>query len=212
MLLCMILIALLTSALLVRDIGQSVKKPRFSQILSRSSAINRLSAARFFLFAARDAWFVVALPVYFSSSLGWTHWQTGGFMALWIIGYGIVQAMAPHITSLAGVRTPDGKSAACWALVLTIITMVLTTGVALQLPVNINLIPGLLLFGVIFAVNSSIHSYLVVSYADFDSVSVDVGFYYMANAAGRQIWGDKRDAIDSDTAPIINRPDSAPEH
>ena len=90
--------------------------------------------------------------------------------------------------------------------------MVLTTGVALQLPVNINLIPGLLLFGVIFAVNSSIHSYLVVSYADFDSVSVDVGFYYMANAAGRQIWGDKRDAIDSDTAPIINRPDSAPEH
>ena len=106
-------------------------------------------------------------------------------MALWIIGYGIVQAMAPHITSLAGARTPDGKSAVCWALALTIITMVLTTGVALQLPANINLIPGLLLFGVVFAVNSSIHSYLVVSYADFDSVSVDVGFYYMANAAGR---------------------------
>ena len=184
-LLCMILIALLISVLLVRDIGQSVKKPRFSQILSRSSAINRLSGARFFLFAARDAWFVVALPVYFSSSLGWTHWQTGGFMALWIIGYGIVQALAPHITSLAGSGPPDGKSAASWALVLAIITITLTTGVGLQLPVNINLIPGLLLFGVIFAVNSSIHSYLVVSYADFDSVSVDVGFYYMANAAGR---------------------------
>ena len=184
-LLCMILIALLISVLLVKDIGQSVKKPRFSQILSRSSAINRLSAARFFLFSARDAWFVVALPVYLSSSLGWTHWQTGGFMALWVIGYGIVQALAPHITSFAGSRTPDGKSAASWALVLTIITMVLTTGVALQVSVNINLILGLLLFGVIFAVNSSIHSYLVVSYADFDSVSIDVGFYYMANAAGR---------------------------
>jgi predicted MFS family arabinose efflux permease len=42
-----------------------------------------------------------------------------------------------------------------------------------------------MVFGVVFAMNSSIHSYMVLAYTDAESVSLNVGFYYMANAAGR---------------------------
>jgi MFS family permease len=44
---------------------------------------------------------------------------------------------------------------------------------------------GLIAFGVIFALNSAVHSYLILSYADRHKVSMNVGFYYMANAGGR---------------------------
>ena len=49
------------------------------------------------------------------------------------------------------------------------------------------LLGGLLVFGVVFALNSALHSYLIVSYAKDDGVSLDVGFYYMSNAMGRLI-------------------------
>ena len=171
--------------LLKRDLGRAKTKPKFSEIFSKSRAVNVLSAARLFLFGARDVWFVVALPVFLSQTLGWDFWQVGGFLAAWVIGYGIVQALAPAFTKRRDGRLPDGRSAFGWATVLSLVpalmAWLLVTGAAAQ-PV---LAGGLMLFGVLFAVNSSLHSYLIVRYADEDAVSLDVGFYYMANALGR---------------------------
>lgn len=91
---------------LKRDLGKAKNKPKFSEIFSKSRAINYLSAARLFLFGARDVWFVVALPVYLASSFGWDHWYVGGFLALWIIAYGVVQTQAPALpaSGRAGTR------------------------------------------------------------------------------------------------------------
>ncbi len=179
------LVWLVSLVLLRRDLGKARNKPRFRDIFSKSRAINILSAARMLLFGARDVWFVVALPVFLAQTLGWSHSQTGGFLALWIIGYGAVQAVAPQLTGSAGGSVPDGRSATAWAAGLVIVPGVL----ALLLGVEINPAPvvivGLLLFGAVFAINSSLHSYLIVSYAGRDGVSLDVGFYYMANALGR---------------------------
>lgn len=185
---------LLSLFLLKRDLGKAKNKPKFTQIFSKSKAINYLSAARLFLFGARDVWFVVALPVYLSTTLGWDHWTVGGFLALWIIGYGFVQGFAPLLTGKASGKVPDGRSAFAWALSLSAIPMLIAVALhvdlkVLPLPVEISsaqiLVGGLLLFGAMFAINSSLHSYLIVSYANEDSVSLDVGFYYMANALGR---------------------------
>ena len=178
------LIWLLSMARLRRDFGKAKNAPKFSQIFSKSSPVNTLSAARLFLFGARDVWFVVALPVYLAVSLGWDHWQVGGFLALWIIGYGVVQTQAPRLTAPAG-RTPDGRDALGWALVLSIVPALIAALLWLEVAVQWSLLIGLLVFGVVFAINSSLHSYLIVHYADADGVSLDVGFYYMANAMGR---------------------------
>ena len=167
------------------DLGKVKAKPKFRELLSKSAAINRLSAARLFLFGARDVWFVVALPVFLSDRLGWSHPQVGGFLALWIIGYGVVQASAPALTGLHRGPVPDGRTALAWALPLA----ALTAGIALALgagwPAQTVLVAGLLGFGALFALNSALHSYLIISYAREDGVSLDVGFYYMANAMGR---------------------------
>lgn len=175
---------------LQRDLGKAKNKPKFTEIFSKSPAVNTLSAARMFLFGARDVWFVVALPVYLASTFGWDHWYVGGFLALWVIGYGIVQGFAPRLTGtkLAGKnKVPDGRSALGWAAILSIVP----AGIALAISYDFHaaniLIWGLMLFGALFAINSSLHSYLIVSYADEDGVSLDVGFYYMANAMGRLI-------------------------
>lgn len=173
--------------LLKKDLGKAKNKPKFRHIFSKSRAINILSAARMLLFGARDVWFVVALPVFLSQTLGWNHSQTGGFLALWVIGYGAVQAIAPRITGRAGGAVPDGRSATRWTASLTTLPVLITLGLWLAVNPTIMVIVGLLLFGVLFAVNSSLHSYLIVSYAGNDGVSLDVGFYYMANAMGRLI-------------------------
>jgi hypothetical protein len=173
--------------LLQKDLGKAIHKPKFRDIFSKSRAINILSAARMLLFGARDVWFVVALPVFLSQSLGWNHSQTGGFLALWIIGYGLVQAIAPRITGGKQRTIPDGRSATIWAAVLTLLPILIALGLWTQIDPAIVLIGGLLLFGAVFAINSSLHSYLIVSYAGNDGVSLDVGFYYMANAMGRLI-------------------------
>ena len=44
---------------------------------------------------------------------------------------------------------------------------------------------GLALFGLPFAVNSALHSYLILAYAGSKKAAEDMGFYYAANAAGR---------------------------
>ena len=179
------LVWLASLLLLNRDLGKARHKPKFSELLSKSRAINILSAARLFLFGARDVWFVVALPVYLSATFGWDFWQVGGFLAAWVIGYGIVQSFAPHLTGKRRGRVPDGRAAFVWAALLALLPALIALGLGSALPAQPLLIGGLLLFGVLFAVNSSLHSYLIVSYAREDGVSLDVGFYYMSNALGR---------------------------
>ena len=173
--------------LLKKDLGKANAKPHFKDILSKSPAINSLSAARMFLFGARDVWFVVALPVYLSSVFGWNFWMVGSFLATWVIGYGFVQSIAPAITSRRHGRVPDGRAAFIWAALLAGLPAAIALAMDTGLPAQSVLIGGLLLFGVLFAVNSSLHSYLIVSYAKQDGVSLDVGFYYMSNAMGRLI-------------------------
>jgi len=173
--------------LLQKDLGKASAKPKFKDLLSKSPAINYLSAARMFLFGARDVWFVIALPVYLSTVFGWDFWMVGGFLALWVIGYGFVQTQAPRITGKAAGQVPDGKAAFGWAAVLAIMPALIAVSMLAGLPALYVLLGGLLVFGVLFAVNSSLHSYLIVSYAKSDGVSLDVGFYYMSNAMGRLI-------------------------
>ena len=181
-----LLIIWLTSLILLKkDLGKAKTKPKFSALFSKSRAINVLSAARLFLFGARDVWFVIALPIFLSSQLGWDFWWVGGFLAAWVIGYGIVQSVAPLLIKRSLSASPGGSESLLWAIVLTIIPAAIALGLQADLPTTSVLIGGLLAFGVVFAINSSLHSYLIVSYAKEDGVSLDVGFYYTANAAGR---------------------------
>ena len=179
------LIWLASLCLLRNDLGKARAKPKFRDLLSKSRAINLLSAARLFLFGARDVWFVVALPVFLATQFGWDFWQVGGFLALWIIGYGLIQTQAPRVTGKASGRLPDGRAAFVWALVLAGLPALIALGLSTGGPAQVWVLGGLLLFGALFAVNSSLHSYLIVSYAKEDGVSLDVGFYYMSNALGR---------------------------
>ncbi|MCJ0880037.1 organoarsenical effux MFS transporter ArsJ [Pseudomonas sp. JI-2] len=173
--------------LLKKDLGKAKAKPKFKDILSKSRAINILSAARLFLFGARDVWFVVALPVYLSTVFGWDFWMVGGFLASWIIGYGIVQSFAPALTGKRSGHVPDGRAAFLWAVLLAGIPVAIAVGLDSDLSKQAVLVGGLLIFGAVFAINSSLHSYLIVSYAKEDGVSLDVGFYYMSNALGRLV-------------------------
>ncbi|CAH8229444.1 organoarsenical effux MFS transporter ArsJ [Vibrio aestuarianus] len=169
------------------DLGKAKNKPKFSQLFSKSDSVNILSAARLFLFGARDVWFVVALPVYLGTVFGWDHLWVGGFLAAWVIGYGMVQSIAPRITGKAQGKVPDGSAAVGWVGLLAVITALIAYCVQIGWQPQWVIVIGLMLFGAVFAVNSSLHSYLIVSYAKGDGVSLDVGFYYMANAMGRLI-------------------------
>jgi MFS family permease len=166
--------------------GKAKASTSARELFAKTRAINLLAAARVVLFGARDVWFVVALPVFLYAN-GWTFTMVGGFLALWTIGYGIVQAAAPSLVR----RSPDGLSAEVpaarlWSAMLAGVPAVLA--VALMAEVarpDLVVVVGLALFGVLFAVNSSVHSYLVLAYAGSEKAAEDVGFYYAANAAGR---------------------------
>ena len=179
------LVWLLSLWRLKTDLGKKKAKPKFTEMFSKSAQINRLSAARLFLFAARDVWFVVALPVYFVTELGWQSSTVGTFMAVWVILYGLVQANAPKVTGRDMALTQSKQSALSWVTTLAIIPAIIVLGLDSSLSSELILVGGLLIFGAVFAINSSLHSYLIVRCADSDGVSMDVGFYYMANAAGR---------------------------
>ena len=170
--------------LLKADLGKIKRKVKFKELFSKSDAINRLSLARLFLFASRDVWFVVALPVYLSETYGWNSWSVGALIATWVIGYGGIQSIAPYFTGKRSGKVPDGKSATLWAFPLMFTPLL----VMVSLPISPWLVIAcLFVFGALFAVNSSLHSYLIVSYAQREGVSLDIGFYYMANAMGRLI-------------------------
>ncbi|MCU7922117.1 MAG: organoarsenical effux MFS transporter ArsJ [Candidatus Thiodiazotropha sp. (ex Dulcina madagascariensis)] len=181
-------VLIITALLLPTGLGKMKSKPKFAQVFSRIAAINWLSAARFFLFGSRDVWFVVGLPVFLYEVLGWSFTQVGGYLALWIIGYGIVQASVPRLVR----RThhgqgPDGSTARLWVFLLALFPTAIAIGLQLGWPADKVLVIGLVLFGVIFAINSAVHSYLILAYSDHEKVSMNVGFYYMANAGGRLI-------------------------
>jgi predicted MFS family arabinose efflux permease len=170
-----------------QDIGRSVHKPNFTKIFSKSHSVNTLSAARMFLFGARDVWFVVALPVFLAHELQWSHSIVGGFLAIWVIIYGLVQSAAPAFFNTWGGGEPNGRTAFRLALLLAATPFLIVAGLYFHWPLQPTIILGLLIFGAVFAFNSAVHSYLIVRYASRQNVSLDVGFYYMANAMGRLI-------------------------
>jgi MFS family permease len=182
-------LAFLMTLVLPGDIGRMKEKPAFTELFSKSTGINVLSLARFFLFGARDVWFVVALPVFLQAALGWKYWEVGGFMGLWVIGYGIVQGLVPALRRSWGNSAPPGVSAVqFWSAVLTAIPGLIAISLWRQVGnPGIAVVVGLAAFGVVFAMNSSIHSYMILAYTEAEDVSLNVGFYYMANAAGRLV-------------------------
>ena len=188
-------------ALLPSNMGKAKAKVKFTKILSKTRAINLLSAARFFLFGARDVWFVVGVPIFLHEIIGWGFMQVGTFMACWVIGYGGVQALAPIVIrrSVDG-RSSETRAAQWWAFVLAALPIAIAALVEINVAPATVVVIGLALFGVVFAINSSVHSYLILSFSDSDKVALNVGFYYMANAGGRlvgcllsglsyQLWG-----------------------
>ncbi len=172
-----------STALLTRGLGKMSSKPKFNRVFSQSPHINWLAAGRFFLFGARDAWFVVGLPVFMVSVLNFSFGEVGAYMALWVIGYGIVQAIAPQIVGRNG--TPRGTTATYWIGALTLVPLAIALLLDSQFDPAVAVLGGLLIFGVLFAINSAIHSFLILAYAENDAVAMNVGFYYMANAGGR---------------------------
>jgi hypothetical protein len=173
--------------LLPAQLGRAKSSKTIRELFGKSRGVNLLAAARIFMFGARDVWFVVGLPVFLYAN-GWRFLEVGGFLAAWTIAYGGVQAIAPSLVS----RSKDGLSrevpaARLWAAVLAAVPIALA--VIMQTAdvgrPDLILVTGLALFGLPFAVNSSLHSYLILAYAGSEKAAEDVGFYYAANAAGR---------------------------
>ncbi len=182
----LLIVLIITVVMLPTAIGRLQSKPKFTQVFSRVSEINWLSAARFFLFGSRDVWFVVALPVFLVEVLSWSVTAVGTFMAAWVIGYGFVQALAPSLVRLSHHgEGPGGGTARLWAFILAVFPAGIVLAMQQGWPVGVVLVSGLILFGIVFAINSALHSYLILAYSDNDKVSMNVGFYYMANAGGR---------------------------
>lgn len=174
---------------LPRELGKAKASKSMRELFAKSAGVNLLAAARIFMFGARDVWFVVGLPVFLYAN-GWRFAEVGAFLAAWTIGYGFVQAIAPSLVQ----RSDDGLSreipaARLWAALLVtvpvVLALLLLKGDAAR--PDIWIVAGLGLFGLPFAVNSSLHSYLILAYAGSKKAAEDVGFYYAANAAGRLI-------------------------
>ncbi len=181
------LVLLGVAASLPRELGKAKASKSFRELFSKTPAINLMAGARLFLFGARDVWFVVGLPVFLYAQ-GWAFTAVAGFLAVWTIGYGGVQAIAPFVIR----RSSDGLSrevpeARLWGVALIAIPVLLALAVGSGHVGRVDLIVtmGLCVFGFVFAVISSLHSFLILAYAGSKKAAEDVGFYYAANAAGR---------------------------
>jgi predicted MFS family arabinose efflux permease len=185
----LVLVALIVSLTMMRGhLGKPDKTAKFKQMFSNNRAVNILAAARIFLFAARDVWFVVGLPFFLYSELHWSFWKTGTLLAAWVIGYGAVQAAAPRFVRKRGKAPngePDGRTAAWLAFGVALCPAAMALALDASLDPTVTIILGLIPFAIAFAANSAVHSYLILAYADNDRVAMNVGFYYMANAIGR---------------------------
>ncbi|MBV1921490.1 MAG: organoarsenical effux MFS transporter ArsJ, partial [Pseudomonadales bacterium] len=146
MAIALVAVLTLSGLLLDKNLGKVSYKPKFTEVFSKSAAVNRLSAARLFLFSARDVWFVVALPVYLQSQLNWGHTQVGMMMAAWIVGYGFVQTIAPKVTGVKKGAVPDGKTAFEWSIALCLLPLVIAGGLYFNIAAEYVLIGGLLIF------------------------------------------------------------------
>jgi predicted MFS family arabinose efflux permease len=166
--------------------GKSSASKSAKELFAKNPGINLLAAARVVLFGARDVWFVVGVPVFLYAS-GWSFTMVSGFLALWTIGYGVVQAAAPALVHRSddGLRT-EVPAARLWSALLAVVPILLAILVAMNVP-NLEwvVVAGLGIFGFAFAVTSSVHSYLILAYAGSAKAAEDVGFYYAANALGR---------------------------
>ncbi|WP_088894821.1 organoarsenical effux MFS transporter ArsJ [Leptolyngbya ohadii] len=183
-----LILVMFTGIMLPSGMGKIKAKVKFTQLFSKSREINILSAARFFLFGSRDVWFVVGLPVFLRSVLGWSFYQAGGFLACWVIGYGIIQFLAPTLLRRFGNgEPPKSKTIQFWTGILTAVPASIALAMQLNAPPDVTIVVGLMLFGIVFAFNSAVHSYLVLAFTDDDKVALNVGFYYMANSGGRLI-------------------------
>jgi MFS transporter, APGE family, 1-arseno-3-phosphoglycerate exporter len=169
---------------LPREMGRVRGKVPFTQVFSQSRFVNVLSAARFFLFGARDVWFVVGLPIFLYDTLGWGFADVGGFLALWVIAYGAIQAAAPALFGEKGL-SPSGRTAPGAAFVLAAVPATIAALLRAGVPAAPVIVGGLALFAAVLGVNSALHSFLIVQQSDRERVTLDVGFYYMANAGGR---------------------------
>jgi predicted MFS family arabinose efflux permease len=171
-----------------RPVVKTNRKAKPFDIFSNSGPINKLSAARVFLFGARDMWFVVALPIFLYEQLNWGFSEVGSFLAFWVIGYGVVQSCVPtFIKSSKDGLSNEVKAAKFWIIVLFLVTAILALSLNHSFDVSKIIMLGLAAFGLCFAINSSIHSYLILGFTSVDKVTLSVGFYYSANAAGRLI-------------------------
>jgi len=190
-LMVMVGVALVSVALLMQgELGYPDAKAKFKHMFSNERAVNMLAAARIFLFASRDVWFVVGLPVFLRTVLGWSFWEVGGFLAIWVIGYGIVQAFAPRFVKRradTGASEPDGRTATWLAFLLAAFPAGIAISLSADFDETLTIVIGLFAFGIVFAMNSAVHSYLILAYAHGDKVAMNVGFYYMANAGGRLV-------------------------
>jgi len=182
----LLLVLIAVGGFVKTDLGKAKQKITKRDLFAKTPAINLLSFARVFLFASRDVWFVVGVPIFLYEALGWSFNQVGTFMAAWVIGYGIIQASAPKL--LRRGQDPQQATAASrlWGLALAVVPFLIVWGLTAGIAsAGTILIGGLFLFGGLFAINSALHSYLIVAYSDHDKVALNVGFYYMANAVGR---------------------------
>ncbi|MCR9247010.1 MAG: organoarsenical effux MFS transporter ArsJ [bacterium] len=160
-----------------------------TSVFAHDSAVNWLAAARLFLFGSRDAWFAIALPLFLTTIWHWQSSGVGGFLAVWVIGYGLVQSLAPQLTRTdqlaAGMRrTLTMTLALLVPIAMTVVALATEAWADWQREIVLG---GLLLYGAVFALCSSLHSWLVVALAGADTVVERVGFYYAANAAGRLV-------------------------
>ena len=179
------LVLLLVSFLLPKNLGTSRPSGRIKELFSKSPEVNKIALARIFLFGGRDIWFVVAIPIFLYTN-GWDFWEVGGFLAGWTVFYGLVQAIAPNIIYVTnnGKKTVSPTSILVWSISLALVSLFLL-GIMSAKTDLLLLLSGLILFGFVFAINSSLHSFLIVAYAGSKKAAEDIGFYYAANAAGR---------------------------
>ena len=194
-----LLIVLFSSLILISNKlpkGQSGSK--FKEIFSNNANINWLFFSQIFLFAARDVWFVVGVPIYFYTFLSeqnsavndFAFFIVGSFMAIWIIFYGIIQALVPKLKFVRNKTEKQLLEAPFrWIIILSLAPISLSLLLFLIDRTSVSslviMVIGLLVFAVLFAINSSLHSYLILSFTNTKRVSRDVGFYYMSNALGR---------------------------
>ncbi len=179
------LVLLLVSFLLPKNLGTNRPSGRIKELFSKSPEVNKIALARIFLFGGRDIWFVVAIPIFLYTN-GWDFWEVGGFLAGWTVFYGLVQAIAPNIIYVTndGKKTVSSTSILVWSISLALVALILL-GIMSAKTDLLLLLSGLILFGFVFAINSSLHSFLIVAYAGSKKAAEDIGFYYAANAAGR---------------------------